>query len=107
EVKFETLTAERPIIDMPNNQWSLASVDVDDGRGNVYTRKFRHRAIGNDLRNPSDLGTGFYDRVEREDYGFALTTTTREDGSELESQAHNKDFYRAGLVHDTIERDGT
>ncbi|HSF43824.1 MAG TPA: SpvB/TcaC N-terminal domain-containing protein [Thermoanaerobaculia bacterium] len=73
------------LVDLPNNQWALASTTVDDGRGNAYTTTFDY---GND---------GFYDRAERTPYGYARVRATLPDGSTVERTFHNQDFFRRGL----------
>jgi len=81
-----------PPVDEPINKYVLSTVGVDDGRGNSYLRTIRYTP------------TGFYDRVEREDYGFAQVTTEREDSSTLEVDYINHDFYRQGLALETVTR---
>jgi RHS repeat-associated protein len=82
-----------PPVDMPTNKWVMTGVDTDDGVGNHYVRTISY--------DPS----GFHDRVEREDYGFAKTTTRQEDGSTVESDFFNHDFYRRGLLSQSTVRD--
>ncbi|WP_394821480.1 SpvB/TcaC N-terminal domain-containing protein [Pendulispora albinea] len=89
------LPAGSPKVDEPWNKYVLSKVDVDDGRGNHYVRDFSYE--------PS----GFFDRVEREDYGFAKVTTKLEDASTTESHYLNQDFYRRGLAAQTAMRDAT
>ena len=80
-------------VDMPTNKWVMNKVDVDDGFGNHYIHTVAY--------DPS----GFHDRIEREDYGFAKLTTTREDNSKVEQDYFNHDFYRQGMIATTIEAD--
>jgi RHS repeat-associated protein len=89
------LVRATPRTDEPTNRYVLAKVDVDDGRNNHYVRTFQYTP------------TGIYDRIEREDYGFAQVTTTREDNSTVEVDYDNGDFYRKGLVSQTFARDTT
>ncbi len=84
-----------PPVDEPTNKFVVTQVDVDDGRNNHYVRGFSY--------DPS----GFHDRVEREDYGFAKCTTTREDSSTVETDYENQDFYRKGLMSSTFTRDAS
>ncbi len=79
--------------DEPTNEYVLSNVDADDGMGNHYVRSI--------VADPS----GFHDRIEREDYGFAKCTTTREDASTVETDYQNQDFYRKGLLSNTLTRD--
>ncbi|WP_437494995.1 SpvB/TcaC N-terminal domain-containing protein [Sorangium sp. So ce1014] len=81
-------------VDMPGSKWVLSQVEVDDGMGTpAYVHTFDYHQ------------SGFYDRAEREDYGFAQVTATREDGSQLVTRYHNQDYYRRGLVAEVIEQD--
>ena len=99
-------------IDMPKNQWVLGFLDVDDGRGNHIVNDFFYDVslgIGDDS---VAVGSGFFDRVERENYGYSHVRTNRRraDGS-LDSSVdeffHNQDYYRRGLRTRTVEADGT
>ncbi|WP_437875556.1 toxin TcdB middle/N-terminal domain-containing protein [Sorangium sp. So ce513] len=81
-------------VDMPGGKWVLSRVEVDDGMGTpAYVHTFDYHQ------------SGFYDRAEREDYGFAQVTTTREDDSQIVTRYHNQDYYRRGLVAEVIEQD--
>ncbi|WP_437941583.1 SpvB/TcaC N-terminal domain-containing protein [Sorangium sp. So ce341] len=81
-------------VDMPGSKWVLSRVEVDDGMGTpAYVHTFDYHQ------------SGFYDRAEREDYGFAQVTATREDGSQIVTRYHNQDYYRRGLVREVIEQD--
>ncbi|KYF76640.1 hypothetical protein BE11_11925, partial [Sorangium cellulosum] len=81
-------------VDMPGSKWVLSRVEVDDGMGTpAYVHTFDYHQ------------SGFYDRAEREDYGFAQVTTTREDDSQIVTRYHNQDYYRRGLVAEVIEQD--
>jgi RHS repeat-associated protein len=103
-----------PRVDMPGNRWSLARVTVADGRSNRYTNTFDY----SDPKDESDVarqGSGVYDRVEREDYGYEHVTTTRgllSDGAWLEGDGssnhqifHNQDYYRKGFGRKELEKD--
>ncbi|WP_437631897.1 SpvB/TcaC N-terminal domain-containing protein [Sorangium sp. So ce854] len=81
-------------VDMPGGKWVLSRVEVDDGMGTpAYVHTFDYHQ------------SGFYDRAEREDYGFAQVTTTREDDSQIVTLYHNQDYYRRGLVAEVVEQD--
>jgi RHS repeat-associated protein len=82
-------------IDMPSSQWVLASSTVDDGRGNSYRTTF-------DYFNDS-----FYDRAERESYGYARVRTTRPDGSTVDETFHNQDLYRRHLPVKSVLADAS
>jgi RHS repeat-associated protein len=80
-------------IDMPDNQWVLASVLLEDGLGHSYPTHFDY---GNDA---------FYDRAERVFYGYARIVETRADGSTVERSFHNQDFYRRLLPSQVVTRE--
>ncbi|HEY6560417.1 MAG TPA: SpvB/TcaC N-terminal domain-containing protein [Polyangiaceae bacterium] len=82
-----------PKVDMPSNQWVLSRVVLRDGRENGYTRTFDYH------------GSGFFDRAERENYGFSHVSTVREDNSRFEQYFHNQDYYRRGLLTHSLEKD--
>lgn len=90
-------------VDLPSNDYVLASVSASDGRGQTIAQAFSY-AEGTQQ-------TGKYDRVERDDYGSAIVTTTRGlagstgDGSQIVTRHHNQDLYRQGLVRESLERD--
>ncbi|HET7505672.1 MAG TPA: SpvB/TcaC N-terminal domain-containing protein [Kofleriaceae bacterium] len=85
---------ESPRVDMPQNQWVLASVVTSDGRGNQYREAFDYTS------------SGVFDRVEREWYGYAhIITTHVDDGSRLEQFFYNQDYYRKGLTARSILED--
>ncbi|HKY35097.1 MAG TPA: SpvB/TcaC N-terminal domain-containing protein [Polyangiaceae bacterium] len=101
-------STQQPRVDMPSNQWVLAKVAISDGGGNVYSRQFLYgdddRLVGGE-QDPSDRDQGFFDRVEREGYGYATVITIREDQSRVVDRHHNQDYYRKGLLHDSAEVD--
>lgn len=82
-------------IDMPQNQWVLTSVVSRDGAGHSYPQTHQY------------YQDGYYDRVERDSYGYARVTTTREDGSRIDTRFHNQDYYRKGLPSQTTESDAS
>ena len=84
-----------PSVDEPRNKYVLATATVADGRGNQYLRTFDYAA------------SGYEDRVEREEYGFAKVTTTREDQSTVENDYLNQDFYHKRLLAATEVRDAS
>jgi len=81
-------------VDMPENQWVLSSVAVEDGLAETapYTTTFDY---GNDA---------FYDRGERVEYGYARILETRPDGSTVERLFHNQDFTLRNLPAKTVIR---
>jgi RHS repeat-associated protein len=73
-------------IDMPDTQWVLAGTTLNDGRGNSYTSAYEY------------FNDAFYDRSERERYGYARVRTTRPDGSTIDRHYLNQDLYQRQLV---------
>ncbi|MCL2450808.1 MAG: hypothetical protein FWD17_17840, partial [Polyangiaceae bacterium] len=87
-----------PVVDEPTNKFVMTTLSVNDGQGNTLRKKFAY--------DPS----GFYSRVEREDYNFAKVTTTRAEGDWLaysvqEVDYNNQDFYRKGLPARVVTTD--
>ncbi|NIR37512.1 MAG: hypothetical protein GWN73_17320, partial [Actinobacteria bacterium] len=72
-------------IDMPGSQWVLSSVALDDGQGNVYETTWDY------------FDDAFYDREERQAYGYARVQATLGDGSTVDTRYHNQDFYSRNL----------
>ena len=95
-----------PMVDMPHSQWVMASVSVSDGMQTPpYVRTFDYAADGQSPTATVKIGSGFYDRDEREEYGYAHVTETREDRSVVEHFFHTEDFYRKGLEQRRVEKD--
>jgi len=82
-------------VDMPFNQWVLSSVTTEDGRGNSYTNTYDY------------FTSGFYDRQERENYGYYKLQQTRPDGSTIDRYYHNQDFYLKGLMYKQVVADAS
>ena len=59
--------------DMPGNQWALASVTVSDGRDPLGQTGVYTDVISYDVYGQPGVPSGFYDRVERENYGFCTS----------------------------------
>jgi RHS repeat-associated protein len=100
-------------VDMPRSQWALSLVSVANGpntpSGNAHV-PYDVRTTTFEYTDATHLqGTGFYDRVERKDYGYNRVLTNRPDGSVREDLYYNHDFYRQGLLRKTVDRmaDGT
>ncbi|HEV3486398.1 MAG TPA: toxin TcdB middle/N-terminal domain-containing protein, partial [Vicinamibacterales bacterium] len=70
---------------MPFSQWVLAQVSVADGRGNQYVTRYQY---GNDA---------YYDRAERENYGYPHVRITLPDGSTIDRDFLNGDLYSRHL----------
>jgi YD repeat-containing protein len=85
-------------VDMPANQWALASVTVDDGQGS--------QPLKTELEYGAAAGHGaFYDRTRRESYGFSHVLTRRSDGSTVEAVFRNQRPYDRGLLEESTEKD--
>jgi RHS repeat-associated protein len=105
-----------PQVDMPNNQYALASVTIDDGRSNSYTNSFDYSELapGGGLE---PFGSRFYDRGEREELGYGRVHMVRSavdfqgdsigDGSQVDTFYFNQDYYRRGLPQLDVESDAS
>jgi RHS repeat-associated protein len=82
-------------VDMPDTQWVLASVTENDGRGNSYTTSYNY------------FNESFYDRTEREVYGYSRVKTTRPDGSTIDRHFKNQDFYQRRLEESELIADAS
>ena len=102
-------------VDMPSNHWALTSVRTGDGRENFYTDHISYDLFMPTNASNAAVPSGFYDRVEREDYGFGHVEITRGqlvggvwqegDGSQVERFFYNQDFYRKGRLQAEFEAD--
>lgn len=82
--------------DMPFSQWVLAEVKVTDGRGTApYVTRY-------DYANDA-----VYDRVERENYGFAHVRVTLPDGSTVDRDFLNRTLYTRHLQTKEVLADAT
>jgi RHS repeat-associated protein len=85
-------TAALPV-DMPGNQWALASVSENSGQGNVIDQTIDYS------HSPDGLPAGFFDRVEREHYGYAdVKTAFPGEGSSIARTYANQDFFEKGFL---------
>jgi RHS repeat-associated protein len=102
-------------VDMPTNHWVLSQVKTGDGRGNFYTDHISYGVYNPTVTGIGVIPSGFYDRKEREDYGFGHVEITRGqfvsgnwvegDGSQVERFFYNQDFYRKGQLQAEFEMD--
>ena len=105
--------ANAPHVDMPENQWALATTTVDDGRSNTYTNTYDYSEL-----LPSGLqpyGSRVYDRAEREDLGYARVQMVRAatdpngdaigDGSQKVTFYNNQNYYTRHLVQVDLDAD--
>jgi RHS repeat-associated protein len=79
--------------DMPFSQWVVSQVSVNDGRGNDSTMRY-------DYDNDA-----YYDRSERENYGFGRVRVTLPDNSTVEREFSNKTLYGRHLQTKQTLRD--
>lgn len=97
-------------IDMPDGQFVLNSVTVDDGHTmdesatppklQTFTTNFSYTEAAD-----GELISGAkYDRNERAYYGYEKVTATLADDSTVSTQYHNQDYYRQGLAHRIEQR---
>ena len=99
-----------PRADMPNAEWVLSSTIVKNAPSATPA------STGDYLVEVHAYGTSFYDRAERESYGFDWVKTTRGvfdtnsgsyiggDGSSTERTFANQNYYEQGLLLETVER---
>jgi RHS repeat-associated protein len=103
----EPETSERTRADMPHSQWVLSSVTVRDGRqsgGSLPTDP--DTSSHHEYRQQFEyFNSGFYDRAERENYGYAHIRITRDDDSISDIRFYNQDYYRRGHVQQVAELD--
>jgi RHS repeat-associated protein len=77
-------------VDMPQSRWVLSSVQVDDGTGNP--------APGHTLVTRYDYVGGYYDRHEREFFGFSSVTRIQPNDSRVVRTYRNDRFTHKGLL---------
>jgi len=82
-------------VDMNSSKWVLSQVVIKDGRGNAYTTHFRY------------FTSGYYDRAERENYGYAHVQEIRADGAKTDYFYHNQSFTEKGLLYRITYRDSS
>jgi RHS repeat-associated protein len=91
---------QSPRIDMPTNQWALASVTVKSGQAASEPAAQVHTI---EYTATSDAPVvGFFDRQERESYGYADVKTIFNDGSSIAHTYDNQDYYQKELPTSTI-----
>ena len=105
-----------PFVDMPSNQWALASVTVDDGRSNSYTDAYDYSDIDAG-GNVKAFGSKFSDRAERDDLGYRRVHTVRSaldfqgsgigDGSQNDRFYFNQEYYRKELLSLDLDSDSS
>jgi YD repeat-containing protein len=75
---------------MPHSQWALHAVSIGDGHS---------VGEGHDFQTTFDyFNSGFYDRAERENYGYAHVRTTRENGTFVDEYFYNQAYENHGRV---------
>jgi RHS repeat-associated protein len=75
-------------VENPNSSFILTSVTKNDGMDNDYTTGYTY-------------DNGFYDRAERQFYGYGEVRILNADGSYVVNQYNNQDYYTKGLLHQT------
>jgi YD repeat-containing protein len=86
--------------DLPAARQVLTRVTVDDGV-----------ELGGPYTSPALISTftyegGYFDRAEKEFFGFARVVTTRADGATLEARHHNRSYALRGRLERESLRDG-
>ena len=81
------------LVEMNTSKWTMSRVVVHDGQGNSYPTLYKH------------FTSGFYDRGEREGFGFSHCQETRADGATTDYLYHNQDYTRKGLLFRKVVRD--
>jgi RHS repeat-associated protein len=97
-----------PMVNMPSNQWAMSSVVLNSNTQqscptpngpsqNCTTQNFVYT-------NPSFIPSGYYDPVERENFGYANVKTMfpyEDTGTSIASQYNNQNYYLHGLETST------
>lgn len=83
-------------VDMPFSQWVLSQVTLNDGRGSAPMVTRYH--YDNDA---------YYDRTERESYGYPRVRATLPDGSTVERSFLNRDLYTRRLQTKEVVADAS
>jgi RHS repeat-associated protein len=88
-------------VDMPSNQWAFASVLVESGQPQSQPQPLLEE-VDYSSGQPG-FAAGFYDRTEREAYGYAdVTTRFTNEGTSIATHYENQDYYRKGLETATV-----
>jgi RHS repeat-associated protein len=94
----DPVTGRNEIVDMPTNQYVMASVLVADGQGGP--------GLGHVLQSTFDyFNSGFYDRPERENLGYQHIQTTHPDGSHTDAYFRNQEYTFRHLPDVVLESD--
>ena len=87
-----------PVVDMPTNQWALANVQLESGQPATQPQPLL-QAIDYSAPGTPGLAVGFYDRAEREHYGYGdVKSSFPNEGTSITRQFLNHDYYQKGLV---------
>jgi RHS repeat-associated protein len=88
--------AASPKVDMPGNLWALASTASSSGQPDSQPGPLLETVDYSTFG--SGLADGFYDRRERESYGFGdVKTVFPEEGTSVARRFANQDYYQKGL----------
>jgi RHS repeat-associated protein len=86
---------------LPHSRYTLAKVAVDDGAN--LPAPFESPAITTTV----SYGNGFFDRNEKEFFGFDAVTTTRPDGVSVEDDYNNRTYQLHGRLQQETRRDSS
>ncbi len=82
-------------VSLPQSRWVLSAVTTNDGVGHLSTDRGEH---GYRVEYSYPDG-GYYDRKEREFWGFGRVVSAFADGSRRSVWYYNRDFYRRGMEY--------
>ena len=95
---MDPVTGRTQVVDMPTNQYAMASVFVQDS---VATPP-----LGHELLSTFDyFNSGRYDRIERESFGYQRVLTTHNDGSRTDAYFRNQAYDLRHLPDVVFETD--
>lgn len=80
-------------VEMNTSKWVVDKTILKDGQGNTYTTIVHY------------FTDGYFDRAERENYGYAHVQEVRPDGAMIDYFYHNQDYTEKGLLYRQILRD--
>ena len=91
--------------DMPSARWCLSSVTTFDNFQHSYTDTIQYGPMdrGSDGIVAPAVGSGFYDRVEKEFYGFSHVRVIHGDGFQHMYYYRNDAYYAQGTIEGTLD----
>jgi len=96
--------------DMPTSRWCLSSVTTFDNFQHSYTDTIQYGPMAAGVEGglfTSGIGSGFYDRVEKEFYGFSHVRVIHGDGFQHMYYYRNDAYYAQGTLLAEYEGDDT